>query len=100
MALIEDPEEIETIILNEMVDFTDLEVLEVGCGDGRLTWRYADKTKQVTAIDPIAEDIETARANLPDQLRGRVTFVESTIDDFAESIPEPKFDVVFFAWSL
>ena len=100
MAILDDPEGNETITLQQMVDFTDREVLEIGCGEGRLTWRYADKAAHVTAIDPVAEDIETARANLPDQLRGHVTFVESAIDEFAESIPEPRFDISIFAWSL
>jgi 2-polyprenyl-3-methyl-5-hydroxy-6-metoxy-1,4-benzoquinol methylase len=100
MTIAEDPEGIETSILHKMVDFKDLEVLEIGCGKGRLTWRYADKTAHVTAIDPVAEDIATARAMLPDRLKGRVSFIKSNIGDFASSVIEQSFDVGLFAWSL
>ena len=37
-----DPEGAELAALGKLVDFAGLHVLEVGCGDGRLTWRYAD----------------------------------------------------------
>jgi 2-polyprenyl-3-methyl-5-hydroxy-6-metoxy-1,4-benzoquinol methylase len=100
MAIVEDPEGNETFTLHSMVDLTDRGVLEIGCGEGRLTWRYADEAAHVTAIDPIAEDIERARANLPNQLKGRVTFVETSIEDFAESNRESRFDIAIFAWSL
>lgn len=100
MAIVEDPEGNETFALHQMLDFTDQAILEVGCGEGRLTWRYADKAAQVTAIDPVAEDIESARASMPHRLKGRVSFIESSIDDFAESIRSPSFDVAIFAWSL
>jgi 2-polyprenyl-3-methyl-5-hydroxy-6-metoxy-1,4-benzoquinol methylase len=100
MAIVQDPEGIEIAILHEMVDLTDLHVLEVGCGEGRLTWRYTEKTAHVTAIDPVAEDIEKARANVPATLRDRVRFVESTIEDFAPPTGEQRFDVAIFAWSL
>lgn len=100
MTIVEDPEGNETSTLHAMVDFKNRKILEVGCGEGRLTWRYANKAAHVTAIDPMAEDIETARANLPDRLKGRVSFAESTIEDFARSMPERKFDIAIFAWSL
>ena len=100
MTIIKDPEERETSILNAMVDFTNLRVLEVGCGDGRLTWRYANQAAHVTAIDPKSVDIETARANTPGLLKERVNFQASTLEDFVASISEPGFDVVVFAWSL
>ena len=100
MAILEDPEGNEISILHEMVDFKDLGVLEVGCGEGRLTWRYAENVAHVTAIDPIAEAIKTAQDNLPNQLKGRISFIESTIEDFAVSAIEGKFDIAIFAWSL
>jgi 2-polyprenyl-3-methyl-5-hydroxy-6-metoxy-1,4-benzoquinol methylase len=100
MAIVKDPEGNEIFALHEMVDFTDLGVLEVGCGEGRLTWLYAEKAAHVTAIDPIAEDIEKARVNVPTLLKDRISFVESTIEDFAASTSGRKFNVAIFAWSL
>ena len=35
-----------------LVDLGGAEVLEIGCGDGRLTWRYAERAAYVTAIEP------------------------------------------------
>lgn len=100
MAVIKDPENNETSALLAMVDFTNRSVLEIGCGEGRLTWRYADNAAQVTAIDPDGEDIGNARAHIPERLRGKVQFVESTIEDFAGSSSNSKFDIAIFAWSL
>jgi len=100
MAIIKDPEGNETFTLHEMVDFKDRLVLEVGCGDGRLTWRYADKAAHVTGIDPLDEEVETARVNLPDSLNGRVNFHAFSLEDFARSDLKKNFDIVLFSWSL
>jgi ubiquinone/menaquinone biosynthesis C-methylase UbiE len=100
MAVIKDPEGNETASLHAMVAFKDLSVLEVGCGEGRLTWRYAEKAAHITAIDPDGEAVEKARANLPEKLRGRVSFLESTIEDFTKSFSDRRFDLAIFAWSL
>ena len=100
MAVNKDPEGNETSTLHAMVDFKGLSVFEIGCGEGRLTWRYADKAAQVTAIDPDGKDIEAARANLPERLEGRVSFLESTLEDFAESFSDRRFDLAIFSWSL
>ncbi len=100
MPIIKDPKGNEIATLNAMVELKDLKVLEVGCGDGRLTWRYAEKAAQVTAIDPDREAIEKARANLPETLESRVNFDVSTIEDFAISLRGRKFDLIIFSWSL
>jgi ubiquinone/menaquinone biosynthesis C-methylase UbiE len=100
MAIVKDPEGNEISALHEMVDFTDLRVFEVGCGEGRLTWLYAEKAAHVTAIDPIAEDIVKARADTPDQLKGCIDFIESPIEDLPPSNSDRRFDLAIFAWSL
>jgi ubiquinone/menaquinone biosynthesis C-methylase UbiE len=98
MPSIKDPEGAETRALAELVDFTGLRVLEVGSGDGRLTWRYAGPTRRVLGIDPEAESVKTARADLPPELARRVRF--RVLD--AEELEEPPgtFDVAFLSWSL
>ena len=55
-----DPEGDETEALFDLVQLEDREVLEIGCGDGRLTTRYADRVAHVTAIDPFESAIERA----------------------------------------
>ena len=100
MAIIKDPENNETSVLRAMVNFKDLSVLEIGCGEGRLTWRYAESAAQVTAIDPDGDAVEKAHQNMPEKFIGRVQFLNSTIEDFAKSYNGRKFDVAIFSWSL
>ena len=100
MAIRTDPEENETRALLDVANFGGQHVLEVGCGDGRLTWRFADKAARVTAIDPSAKQIALARAALPGRLRDRVEFQAIAFEDFAAANPPAAFDVVLLSWSL
>lgn len=100
MAVVKDPEGNETSTLHSLVHFKDLSVLEVGCGDGRLTWRYAGEVAQVTAIDPDETEIAKARAGMPAVLQGRVSFAAASIEDFSKSYSGPAFDLALFSWSL
>jgi 2-polyprenyl-3-methyl-5-hydroxy-6-metoxy-1,4-benzoquinol methylase len=100
MTIHKDPEGNETETLHALVNYQGLNVLEIGCGEGRLTWRYADRAAHVTGIDPDREAVEVARANLPEGLEGRVDFVAATLEDYARSNHDQKFDVAIFAWSL
>jgi len=56
-----DPEGHETRALHSLIDFSDRDVMEIGAGDGRMTWRYADAARSVTALDPLENDIELAK---------------------------------------
>ena len=60
MAIRTDPENNETRALFDMANFAGQDVLEIGCGDGRLIWRYANRAAHVTAIDPAANQIALA----------------------------------------
>ncbi len=57
-----DPEGVETRTLARLAPVDGLRVLELGCGDGRLTFRYADAAASVLAVDPDVERIDAARA--------------------------------------
>ena len=100
MVIKVDPENNEIDALCNLTNFRGLHVLEIGCGDGRLTWRYAGKTEHVTAIDPFAEGISRARKNLQDDLRSRVDFHQITFNDFAVVCEPSSFDLVILSWSL
>ena len=95
-----DPENNETRALLDIVDFTGKRVLEIGCGDGRLTWRYADSAGHVIGIDPKADTITRARENLPEGLKGRVEFHQITFEDFSACTESSSFDGVIFSWSF
>jgi ubiquinone/menaquinone biosynthesis C-methylase UbiE len=93
-----DPEGAETRVMHALVDFTGKDVLQVGCGDGRMTWRFADRTRSVLGIDPKTEMIAAARAACPAALRQRVTF--QTGDITTAALPSARFDVAVLSWSL
>ena len=99
-----DPENNETRALLDIVDLTGKRVLEIGCGDGRLTWRYADKAAHVTAIDPFEGSITRAKEKTPEELKSRVNFRHITFDDFAAESRELRasstFDIAILSWSL
>jgi 2-polyprenyl-3-methyl-5-hydroxy-6-metoxy-1,4-benzoquinol methylase len=100
MAIRVDPENSETGALFDMADLDGQHVLEIGCGDGRLTWRYADKAARVTAIDPVAKQIALARENMPHPLRDRIEFKDIGFEDFAAASAPSAFDIVILSWSL
>ena len=93
-----DPEDSETIALHNCADFAGKRVLEIGCGDGRLTWRYADRAAHVIAIDPDADEIAAAREDLPPHLHDRVEFQVNGLADFKP--PHELFDIALLSWSL
>jgi ubiquinone/menaquinone biosynthesis C-methylase UbiE len=88
----------ETAALAEIIDFGGKRVLEVGAGDGRLTWRVAAETKSLLAIDPDQERIDQARADLPPELAGRVDF--RVMDAVELDVPKRSFDIALLSWSL
>lgn len=93
-----DPEAVETAVLNDLVEFRGTRVLEVGCGDGRLTWRYASKANGVLALDPNAEKIDRAIESMPEHLIGVVEFEAVDIND--RELGPSQYDVAILSYSL
>jgi 2-polyprenyl-3-methyl-5-hydroxy-6-metoxy-1,4-benzoquinol methylase len=94
-----DPEGNETAALARMLpDIERCRVLEVGCGDGRLTRRYAERAGSVVAIDPDAAAIAEFRDTMPWSLRGKITTRAGTLVTLEEA--DRSFDVVLLSWSL
>ena len=100
MTIRVDPENNESRALFDLVEFSGQRVLEIGCGDGRLTWRYADSAAHLTAIDPFEASIARAKENTPEELRSRVNFRHITFDDFAAESRSLTFDIAILSWSL
>lgn len=93
-----DPEGAETGGLARIAPLDGLRVLELGCGDGRLTFRYAGAAAFVLAVDPDAGRIDQARAALSPELAETVTFA---VAGGAEvDAPRRSFDLALFSWSL
>jgi ubiquinone/menaquinone biosynthesis C-methylase UbiE len=98
MPVLLDPEEAETRALHTLVDFTGKDVLEIGCGDGRMTWRFADDARSVLALDPVAQSIAEAQAVAAAQSRSNVIF--QVADITTAMLPHATYDVAVFSWSL
>lgn len=93
-----DPEEVEPATLRTLAPVDGLRVLELGCGDGRLTRRFGGAAASVLAVDPDAEQIAEARRSLPPELAGTVSFA---VMGAAEVKPgRRRFDLALFSWSL
>ena len=73
-------------------------VLEVGCGDGRLTFQYAARSTAVLGIDPEEELIAKARERAPAALAGLVRFEVASAVDLEQ--PPAAFDAIFLSHSL
>lgn len=95
-----DPQGHEIGALVDLVDLDGKDVLEIGCGDGRLTWRYAERVAHVVAIEPFAGSFKRARENLPDDLAGTVDLRHVAFEDFATAAAPATFDVAILSWSL
>jgi len=95
-----DPEGNETDALFELLEVEGREVLEIGCGDGRLTRRYADRASHVTAIDPFADAIARAQKWLSEEPNDRIEFRHVAFDDLAAASHADVFDVTLLSWSL
>jgi ubiquinone/menaquinone biosynthesis C-methylase UbiE len=93
-----DPLGLETAAFQELVDFCGKAVLEIGCGDGRLTRRYADAAGAVLALDPVESDIQLALARTPPMLLGKARFQVG--DALTISLPDAGFDIALLARSI
>ena len=98
MTLRIDPEKNEVRALKEMADWRGKRVLEIGCGNGRLTKRLAQLGAQVDALDPDKRLIAKARKELPSRFSDRVRYKGGSAENL--KFPKQTFDIVVFAWSL
>jgi 2-polyprenyl-3-methyl-5-hydroxy-6-metoxy-1,4-benzoquinol methylase len=93
-----DPEGVHLSALRRLADFRGARVLEMGCGEGRLTEGIAEDADHVLAFDPDAESVDRARMALPAELADRVSYRVSAAEEL--EIEPSSFDIVVFSWSL
>jgi predicted RNA methylase len=93
-----DPEGAHLAALRRLGDYRGRRVLELGCGDGRLTLGIAGDAASVLAFDPDRQAVERARQSRPAELAERVAY---RVASGKEIEVEPlSFDLVVFSWSL
>jgi cyclopropane fatty-acyl-phospholipid synthase-like methyltransferase len=94
-----DPEGNETAALFDLVDLEGAHVLEIGAGDGRLTWRYAERPAHVLAVEPFEGSASRAKERLR-EVNLPVEFRLAAFEDFAAGSDPDVFDVALLSWSL
>jgi ubiquinone/menaquinone biosynthesis C-methylase UbiE len=95
-----DPERNEIKFLQQFADFAFARkhVLEIGCGDGRLTWQYARAARHVTGIEIVLDDLRVATIDRPSDLTEKVLFANA--DSVHLPFSKETFDLAIFSWSL
>jgi 2-polyprenyl-3-methyl-5-hydroxy-6-metoxy-1,4-benzoquinol methylase len=98
MTRILDPEQAHLAALRRLADFSGQRILELGCGDGRLTVPLAREAAFVLALDPDEKAVERARESLPGELVDRVAYKVASGDQI--EVQPTSFDLALFSWSL
>ena len=98
MTRVLDPERAHLAALLRLADFAGRRVLEMGCGDGRLTVGIARAGATLLAFDPDAEAIARARRSLTAELAARVRYRAASAQEI--TVERSAFDLVVFSWSL
>ncbi len=98
MSLQKDPDHNEIKYLHKFVDLKDKRVLEIGCGEGRLTWQYAKDAQFIVAVDLDRDSLRVAKVDRPSDLEDK-TYLACANSEYLPFSKE-KFDIAILAWSL
>lgn len=99
MSLVVDPAGNEIRALQKAVAWRGKNILEIGCGEGRLTLRLAAfHPRHIEALDPDQARVKQARKNHPAQYARLINYHVGHAEHLRYARDE--FDVVIFAWAL
>ena len=88
----------EVRIIERYVGIEGRRVLEIGCGDGRLTRQIAPLAASVVSIEPDAAKIATARRLATSEGITNVSFRVGSAQQLR--LGGDPFEVALFSWSL
>jgi ubiquinone/menaquinone biosynthesis C-methylase UbiE len=92
------PPGVEVRLIQGLVELPGRRVLEIGCGDGRLTRQYAPLALEVLAIEPDPARIRAARRAAAADGLSNVSFWVATAE--RTRFGGGPFDIALFSWSL
>jgi len=98
MTVEKDPEGTELAFLHKFADLRGQRVLEVGCGDGRLTFRYAEQAAFVAGIDLERDELRIAQLERGSALENALGLAQA--DSTRLPMLAASFDFVLFSWSF
>ena len=93
-----DPERREMRLLRRHVPFVNARILDIGCGEGRLTRRLSGIAESIVAMDLTHGEVATALRKTPER-HGRSTRFTVASGEYLPFF-DGCFDVVLFSWSL
>ena len=98
MDVQKDPERNETKFLRDYAEPAGKGILEIGSGEGRLTWRYAASARRITGIDLDRAALRVATIERPSDMENAAGFVQAD----AAHLPfaSEAFDLTILAWSF
>jgi len=99
MTLVMDPAGNEIRALTKAATWKGKRVLEIGCGDGRLTLRIAALGPgSIEAVEPQASRLRKARRDLPAKYASRIHYHAGHAGHLR--YPAEAFDMAIFSWAL
>lgn len=93
-----DPERSETRALRKHLHLIGARLLDIGCGEGRLTRRLAGLAAAVVGIDTDRSLVARASRLTPQRLHRKVQFRLGGAQEL--SFQDHSFDVAVFSWSF
>jgi ubiquinone/menaquinone biosynthesis C-methylase UbiE len=92
------PPGMEVGLIERYVGLKGRRILEIGCGDGRLTRQVAPLASRVVAIEPDPARVAVARRLAAEDGIGNVSFRVNSAERFR--LRDDPFEVALFSWSL
>lgn len=80
------------------VNFETKNVLEIGCGDGRMSFQISKHAKSIVGIDPDDNEINKAMVIMQSKQIQNVTLKVGSLEDF--DFKPQSYDIVLFSLSL
>jgi ubiquinone/menaquinone biosynthesis C-methylase UbiE len=98
MDVQKDPERSEARYLRQYADVAGKRILEIGSGEGRLTWTYADSARGVIGIDLDRDALRVATIERASDLKDRVEFAQA--DSVRLPFAAGAYELAILAWSF